>query len=134
MHYGKIVIACLAIAISAFLLMLMGCASQATVLRVEGFNAQWQGFRSLDSEPFGIHEAEIRVKVIVVEDRAQMPIAGAVGSYSHPQGVVHVLGKKVKGKILLPEAVTGHEFIHALQFQSLDGSFANPDEYWKFER
>jgi len=134
MHYGKIVIACLAIAIAAFLLMLMGCASQATVLRADGFNQQWQGFRSLSSEPFGIHEAEIRVKVIVVEDRGQMPIAGAVGSYSHPQGVVHVLGKKINGKILLPEAVTGHEFIHALQFQSLDGSFANPDEYWKFER
>ena len=134
MHPLRIAIACLAIAAAALLLMLMGCANQATVLRADGFNLQWQGFRSLDGEPFGIHEADINVRVIVVEDRGQMPIAGAVGSYSHPQGVVHVIGKKIRGKILLPEAVTGHEFIHALQFQSLDGSFANPDEYWKFER
>lgn len=125
MHPLRIAIACLAIALSALMLMLMGCASQATALRVEGFNAQWQGFRSLSGEPFGFHEAEIRVKVIVVEDRGQMPIAGAAGTYSHPQGVIHLLGKNVSGKLIVPPSVLGHEIQHALEYQGT--GFVNPD-------
>ena len=122
MHHGRIALTCLAIA--AFLLMLMGCASQATVLRVEGFNAQWQGFRSLDGEPFGIHEADINVRVIVVEDRADIGY-NAAGTYSHPQGIIRIVGKKINGKIVTSPSVLGHEVQHALEYQG-DG-FVNPD-------
>ena len=123
---------CLAIAhfaIGIFSASFIGCANQATELRRDGFNLQWQGFRSLDSERFYPFATDIVVRVVVVPERADMPISGAAGTYSHPQGVIHVVGKMVKGKIVLPEAVTGHEFIHALQFQTHDGRFANPDEY-----
>ena len=115
----RIAIACIAIAAPLF-----GCASQATVLRADGFNQQWQGFRSLSSEPFGIHEAEIRVRVIVVEDREAIG-HGAVGTYSHPQGIIRIVGKKIKGKIVTPPAVLGHELQHALEYQGV--GFVNPD-------
>jgi hypothetical protein len=102
--------------------------SAGTVARMEGFDAQWRGFKSLTSEPFGIHEAEIRVKIIVVEDMADMQYPGAVGTYSHPEGVIRIVGKKVKEKLILNPSVLGHEIQHALEYQDPLGVFVNPDE------
>lgn len=107
-----------------------GCVTiraPGTVARMEGFDAQWRGFRSLKSEPFGIHETEIKVKVIVVEDMADMKYPGAVGTYSHPEGVVRIVGKKVMGKLILNPSVLGHEIQHALEYQDSYGAFINPD-------
>jgi hypothetical protein len=101
--------------------------SPGTVARMEGFDAQWRGFKSLTSEPFGIHETEIRVKIIVVEDMTDMQYPGAVGTYSHPEGVIRIVGKKVKGKLILNPSVLGHEIQHALEYQDPYGVFINPD-------
>jgi len=105
-----------------------GCTSQATILRRDGFNLQAQGFRALTSEPFGRYEKEIRVRVIVVEDMADMNYHGAVGTYSHPEGIIRIVGKKVKGKIILNPSVLGHEVQHALEYQDPQGVFVNPDK------
>lgn len=108
-----------------------GCVtirSPGTVARMEGFEAQWRGFKSLKSEPFGIHETEIKVRVVVVEDMADMNYPGAVGTYSHPEGIIRIVGKKVKGKLILNPSILGHEIQHALEYQDPLGIFINPDE------
>ena len=102
------------------------CVPAATVARMEGFDAQWQGFAALPSSDPALHyETEIKVKVIVVADSSQTGYKGAAATYSHPDGVIRIIGKKVNGKIVLCPAVIGHEIQHALQFQ--DGSFVDPD-------
>jgi len=100
--------------------------SPATVARIDGFDAQWRGFNALKSEPFGTYETEIKVKVIVVEDMKSIGYPGAAGTYSHPDGVVRIVGKKIKGKIVLCPSVLGHEVQHALEYQD-QGKYVNPD-------
>ena len=117
------------LALAALLLGVMvmeGCSPQATMLRAQGFDAQWQGFRSLPSEPFGMHETEVRVRVVVVEKMDAMPIIGAAGTYSS-NGTIHIIGKLIKGKIVTSPAVLGHEFQHALEYQDTGRMFVNPD-------
>lgn len=115
-----------AVGLAALAVMLMqGCAPQGTVLRAQGYDQQWQGFRALPSERFGRAEAEIRVKVVVVEDMAAIGMPGAVGTYSHPEGIIHIVGKKINGAIITPPAVLGHEIQHALEYQGK--GFVNPD-------
>lgn len=124
----------MAVRLAAVLLLAMLCGgcvtlrSPGTVARMEGFEAQWRGFKSLRGEPFGIHETEIRLKVVVVEDMADMQYPGAVGTYSHPEGVVRIIGKKVMGKLILNPSVLGHEVQHALEYQDALGVFINPDK------
>ena len=105
----------------------LGC-SQATVLRKEGFNLQHQGFGSLSSEPFGSYQTEICVRVIVVENQEDIGFHGAGGTYSHPQGIIRILGKKVKGKLILNPSALGHEIQHALEYQDKNSMFVNPDK------
>jgi hypothetical protein len=88
--------------------------------------ASWKGFNSLQSEYFAPYETEIKVKVVVVASPSETGYPGAAGTYSHPQGIITILGKKVNGKRVLCPAVIGHEFQHALEYQ--DGHFANPDK------
>ena len=102
-----------------------GCVPTATIARMDGFNAQWRGFASLPSDPSLSYETEIKVKVIVVGDSSQTRYPGAVATYSHPDGIIRIMGKMVNGKIVLCPAVIGHEIQHALQYQ--DGQFVNPD-------
>jgi hypothetical protein len=116
--------------IAVALWMLSGCTSLATMERREGFNQQWSGFARLPSSPDLYHETEIKVKVVVVGDPAQTGYPGAAGTYSHPEGIIRIVGKVVNGKIVLCEAVLGHEIGHALQYQ--DGGFANPDKYEEY--
>ena len=97
----------------------------ATVARMDGFDAQWRGFNSLKGDPNLYHETEIKVKVIVVGDLADIGYPGAAATYSHPEGVIRIMGKRINGKIVLCPSVIGHEFQHALEYQ--DGSFVNPD-------
>lgn len=93
---------------------------------MDGFNLQWKGFNSLNGDSFPPYEAEIKVKVIVVSSAAEMGYPGAVGTYSHPQGIIRVVGKLINGKLILAPAVIGHEIQHALEYQ--DGHFVNPDK------
>ncbi|MHB8772519.1 MAG: hypothetical protein ACYC7J_16115 [Syntrophales bacterium] len=106
---------------------LVACGpAAATVARMDGFDAQWRGFNTLKGDPTLYHEAEIKMKVIVVGDLADIGYPGAAATYSHPEGVIRIMGKKINGKIVLCPAVIGHEVQHALEYQ--DGNFANPDK------
>ncbi len=114
-------IVCFIVAGIGILLLLFGCASAATVARMDGFNSQWRGYDAVKGTP-AKHTATVTVQV-VVGDNVGYP--GAVGTYSHPHGIIRIKGKTVGGKIIVCEAVLGHEVLHALQFQ--DGNFVNPD-------
>jgi hypothetical protein len=104
-----------------------GCvAAPATVARMDGFDAQWRGFNSLKTGRFGSYETEITLKVVVVDEMEAIGYPGAAATYSHPSGVIRIVGKKINGKIVLCPAVLGHEVQHALEYQ--DGEFANPDK------
>lgn len=116
---GRTAMICLSIAGIALYFLLYGCAPAATVARMDGFNSQWRGFDSIKGES-AQKTAKLTLEVIVGDLET-----GWAGSYSHPQGIIKVRGKIVNGKIVLPEAVLGHEVIHALQFQ--DGGFHDPD-------
>jgi len=102
----------------------------ATVARMDGFDAQWRGFNSLKTDRFDPYETEIKIKVIVVDDMTAIGYPGAVATYSHPEGAIRIVGKKINGKIVLCPAVLGHEVQHALEYQ--DGEFANPDKLEEF--
>jgi Zn-dependent membrane protease YugP len=112
---------------SIFVLLLASCAPYATQLREAGFNQQWQAFSSLPGRSADA-ETEIHLKVIVTENLPD----GWAASYSHPDGIIRIRGKVVGGKIVVPEAVIGHEVGHALQYQ--DGRFINPDKLREVER
>ena len=104
-----------------------GCGvAPATVARMDGFDAQWRGFNSLKTDRFDAYETEIKIKVIVVDDMKAIGYPGAAATYSHPEGAIRIVGKKINGKIVLCPAVLGHEVQHALEYQ--DGQFANPDK------
>jgi hypothetical protein len=103
-----------------------GCVPGATIARMDGFNNQWRGFDSLKSEHFSPYETEIKVKVVVVSSPDETGYPNAAGTYSHPEGVIRIVGKMIRGKIILCPAVIGHEFQHALQYQ--DGHFVDPDK------
>ncbi len=111
--------------ICLLLCLLTGCASTATVARMDGFNSQWRGWAAIQGAPAASREATITVKVIVSDDMGGYP--QAAGTYSHPQGIIHIRGKIASdGKVILCESVIGHEIMHALQFQV--GGFVNPDK------
>ena len=109
----------------AFLaLLLSGCASVPTAARIDGFNAQARGFEMLESEPFEPFVAEVKVRVRII------PQDTRGGTYWHPEGLIVIQGKKINGKIVTCPAIVGHEFQHALQFQT--GNFADPDKFEEF--
>jgi hypothetical protein len=97
---------------------------------MEGFDAQWRGFISLKSEPLPTYETEIKVKVVVVGNMADIGYPGAVANYSDPEGVLRIAGKRINGKIILCPSDIGVEIQRALEQQ--DGGFANPDKFAEY--
>jgi len=77
---------------------------------------------------------DISVRVVVVDNKDAVGYPGAAATYSDmggkgdPRAVITIYGKKVKGKIVLPEVVLGHEMAHALEYQDKGGRFHNPDK------
>jgi hypothetical protein len=111
------------IALACLYLLLEGCAPAYTVAMRDGFDRQWRGYREIDGAPARA-ETTITVKVVIGDE---IPKAGAVASYSHPQGVIHIPGKLVDGKIVICPALLGHEIQHALEYQDPGKRFMNPD-------
>lgn len=107
------------VAICGMVWMFDGCVTYSTVARMEGFNAQYRGFDRLPSEPFDPIITDIRVRVVVLPE-----FNG--GTYSHPEGIITLKGKKIGGKIVTCPAVLGHEVQHALEYQGV--GFYNPDQ------
>lgn len=76
-----------------------GCGvAPATVARMDGFDAQWRGFNSLKTDRFDTYETEIKIKVIVVDNMKAIGYPNAAATYSHPEGAIRIVGKKIKWK------------------------------------
>jgi hypothetical protein len=115
------------------LMSVSGCSSFVAD-RTQGFNMIQQGFSSLKPTP-GLHqEIEIKsIKLVIIGDREQFqwkkaaaPNSPIIG-YATPDNEIWIFGKRVNGKIVVNEAVLGHEITHLLSFQN--ASIANPDHF-----
>lgn len=113
--------------------LLIGCTAVATDRRKEGFDALQRGFNSIPETP-EIHEVVVlkEVKVHIVGSRKlfNWNVAAAFGSpvaaYANTENEIWIIGKMVKGKIIVNQAILGHELEHLLNFK--ENKVANPDE------
>jgi len=130
-HRKFISVTICAVLFPAFLL--ISCVSLATDLRKIGFNEIQKGFASLDKTP-NLHEVvELKnVKVHIVGDRKyfKWDKAAAYGSpvagYATSKNEIYVFGKTVKGKVVINQAILGHELTHLLNFKN--SNIGNPDK------
>ena len=112
---------------------LIGCVPMATDLRKIGFNEIQKGFASLEKTP-ELHEViELKnVTVHVVGDRKYFnwdkaaadgsPVAG----YATTKNEIFVFGRVIKGKVIVNQAILGHELNHLLNLKN--PKIANPDK------
>ena len=112
---------------------LAGCGSYAADYRVQGFNFIQQGFTSIEGTSDVYEVVELKdVKILIVGDRKRFDWdkASASGSgiagYANTKNEIHLLGKRVGGKIVINQAILGHEFNHLLNFKN--PKIANPDK------
>ena len=105
----------------------------ATDLRKSGFDTIQKGFSSLQKRP-ELHET-IRLRNVVVHivgDRKYFnwDRAAAYGSpiegYATTKNEIFVFGRVVNGKVIVNQAILGHELNHLLNFQNVN--IANPDK------
>ncbi len=122
--------------ISIFLL--TGCTPYSTNLRKEGFKLIQQSFESIEPSKSLYEVVELKnVKIYIVSDRKyfQWEKASAYGSpvigYATSKNEIYVFGKRIGDKIVVNQAVIGHELNHLLNFENKN--FANPDRLDKLE-
>jgi hypothetical protein len=130
-HYRKphpIILLCLV----ASLIFSTGCGSFIAD-REQGFNMIQRGFSQIEPTPDLYKEVELKnVKIIIVGDRKQFKWKKAVAEgspiigYATPNNEIWVFGKEVNGKIVLNEAILGHELVHLLNFKN--SIIVNPDK------
>lgn len=116
----------------ALALLLVGCVSLATDLRKEGFDALQKSHSSLKETP-DLHKVVVLkdVKVHIVGHRSLFSwnAAAAYGSpiaaYANTNNEIWIIGTLVNGKIVINQAVLGHELKHLLNFN--EPGIANPD-------
>ena len=130
--YGYLVLA-VWIAIVVFVIMwLSGCSSKYMTYRDASFSASHTAFASLPDDP-ALHEI-IVIESLIVHivgsrllfnwDDAKEAESG-IGGYASSENVIWVFGKTVNGKIIVNEAVLGHELLHLLNWTN--PKVANPD-------
>ena len=117
--------------------LLVACTPLSTQLREDGFNRQWRAFDSIQGEAFETVEVDLQIRVVVVPDIARIQqeseLPGVCGAYFQYKKMMMIPGKMVKGKIIVPGAVLGHEVEHALQRQDPQGRFVDPDLMRRYE-
>ena len=122
------------------LIILMGnaCASIATDYRREGFNLTQQSFEFFKQDPDLYEVVEIKnIKVYIVGDRKHFKWekAAAYGSpvlgYAATNNEIYVFGKRAGDKIIVNQAILGHELNHLLNFK--EPQIANPDNLNRLE-
>ncbi len=103
--------------------MVSGCVTFATDYRKVGFDEIQKGF-SILYKPSALNEI-IRLKNVtihIVGDRSLFKWAKAanygspVAAYATTNNEIWLFGAMVKGRIVLNQAILGHEFNHLLQF------------------
>lgn len=115
------------------ILVITGCVSMATDSRRVGFNEIQKGFDHLEKTP-DIHEIVKldTITVHIVGDRKYFSWdkAAAYGSpvagYATSKNEIYVFGKRIRGKIVVNQAILGHELNHLLNFKN--PNIANPDQ------
>ena len=110
-----------------------GCGSHVTEYRKMGFDFIQQGFASIENTPelYEVIELE-KVRIYIVGDRKHFkwenaeaygsPIAG----YANTNNEIGVFGKRVGNKIIVNQAILGHELNHLLNFKN--HTIADPDK------
>ena len=116
---------------------LQGCVSLAPDYRdyrTEGFNIIEKGFSVLEPIPNLYEVIEVKnVKVHIVGHPRffRWDKAAAYGSpilgYATSNNEIWVFGKMLNGKIVINEAIVGHELTHLLNFKN--SKIANPDSF-----
>lgn len=114
-------------------LILYGCSSYHTDCRIQGFEVFQEGFSSLSSSP-DLHEIiELeKVTVHIVGHRKYMKWNRALAhgsrvlGYATSNNEIYLFGKMVDQKIVVNQAVLGHELNHLLNF--INPSVADPDK------
>ncbi|MEW6667878.1 MAG: hypothetical protein AB1512_21925 [Thermodesulfobacteriota bacterium] len=109
-----------------------GCVPLATDVRKEGFRSFDQSFACLDESPNVNEVVDLGgVKVHIVGHRQYFNYkrAAAYGSpvagYATSNNEIWLFGRLVKGKIVVNQAVLGHELMHLLNFKN--PKIADPD-------
>lgn len=113
--------------------LLASCSSIATEYRREGFSLLQKGFLSIEETPDLNEVVELKnVRVYIVGDRKHFNLkkAAANGStivgYANTRNEVHIFGRRVGDKIIVNQAILGHEINHLLHFKN--PKVINPDK------
>ena len=122
----------LGMALYALIWWALSCVPLATDYRKVGFRDMQRAFVALEPAPDLYETVTLeKVTVHIVGDRRKMnwDRASAMGSgvlgYARRNGEIWVLGTVVDGRIVLNQAVLGHEVNHLLRFA--DPNVADPD-------
>ena len=115
------------------ILLLAGCVSLATDRRKEGFATLQKGYAAIPETPNlreVIHLKDVTVHIVGSRNQFDWNIAAAYGSpvagYANTKNEIWVFGKVVNGKIVLNQAILGHELMHLLNFKN--PIIADPDK------
>lgn len=121
--------------VAGLVLILQGCAGMAAECQRLGFWYMQQSFEALPSDP-KINKTIIlkEVKVHIVSDCTRYgidtfrdPDKRVVG-YATSDNEIWILGKRVNGKIVVNQAVLGHELAHLLSYRDF-WELISPDLY-----
>lgn len=110
-----------------------GCVPLATDVRREGFQRFEASFTSLNDSP-NLNEiidlGGVKVHIVGHRQFFNYQRAAAYGSpvvgYATSNNEIWVFGKYVRGKIVVNQAVLGHELMHLLNFKN--HKIADPDK------
>ena len=120
--------------------MIASCAPVAGNLRDEGFKLVQKAFESLEPSPESpeLNETiDLNIRICIVGDRKYFSWdkASAYGSpilgYATRKNEIYVLGKRIGDKIVINQAVLGHELNHILNFEN--PIIADPDHLDRLE-
>ena len=118
---------------------LTGCASLATEYREEGFHNFQRGFES-SKETEDVYEVieleKVRIYIVGHRKHFQWEKAAAYGpdlsGYATTENEIYIFGKRAGDKIIVNQAILGHEMNHLLNFKNR--KIANPDRLEKINR
>ena len=116
----------------SLLFFLVGCVSLATDRRKQGFETLQRGFTSLEETP-DLHEIvtlkEVTIHVVGSRKLFDWRDASAYGSpvaaYANTKNEIWIIGTMVKGRIIINQAILGHELKHLMNFKN--PIIADPD-------
>ena len=137
MNYYTRLIGLLLIAI-AMANLYIGCSPIASRYRKQGFDYIQKGFAHLPDSPDLYEEIVIdRLKIIIVGSRehfkweeAERADSGIL-AYATDKNEIYLLGKRIGDKIVINQAVLGHELNHIINFNT--PKIADPHQMDKLE-